>query len=60
MALLVKNPPAKAGDIRDAGSIPGTELFHEASRGSGEENIEMTLSCQSIVHFTLQSVRKLL
>ena len=23
MALVVKNPPANAGDIRDAGSIPG-------------------------------------
>ena len=25
MALVVKNPPAKAGDIRDTGSIPGLE-----------------------------------
>ena len=24
MLLLVKKPPAKAGDIRDAGSIPGS------------------------------------
>ena len=23
MALVVKNPPASAGDIRDVGSIPG-------------------------------------
>ena len=23
MALAVKNPPAKAGDVRDRGSIPG-------------------------------------
>ena len=23
MVLVVKNPPANAGDIRDAGSIPG-------------------------------------
>ena len=23
MALVVKNPPANAGDIRDVGSIPG-------------------------------------
>ena len=23
MALVVKNPPANAGDIRDAGSVPG-------------------------------------
>ena len=25
MALVVKNPPAKAGDVRDVGSIPGSE-----------------------------------
>ena len=25
MALVVKNPPANAGDIRDAGLIPGSE-----------------------------------
>ena len=24
MALVVKNPPANAGDIRDVGSIPGS------------------------------------
>ena len=24
VALVVKNPPAKAGDIRDLGSIPGS------------------------------------
>ena len=24
MALVVKNPPANAGDIRDSGSIPGS------------------------------------
>ena len=32
MALLVKNPPAYAGDIRDVGSIPGS------GRSPGEEN----------------------
>ena len=25
MALVVKNPPANAGDIRDTGLIPGTQ-----------------------------------
>ena len=25
MTLVVKNPPASAGDIRDVGSIPGLE-----------------------------------
>ena len=29
---MVKNPPAKAGDLREAGSIPGSGRF------SGEEN----------------------
>ena len=24
LVLVVKNPPAKAGDVRDAGSIPGS------------------------------------
>ena len=26
MVLAVKNPPANAGDIRDAGSIPGSGM----------------------------------
>jgi len=26
VALVVKNPPANAGDIRDSGSIPGEEM----------------------------------
>ena len=32
MALVVKNPPANAGDVRDEGVIPGS------GRSSGEEN----------------------
>ena len=32
MALVVKNPPANAGDLREAASIPGS------GRSSGEEN----------------------
>ena len=27
MALVVKNPPADAGDVRDLGSIPGSGRF---------------------------------
>ena len=27
VALLVKNPPANAGDLKDAGSIPGLGRF---------------------------------
>ena len=32
MAILVKNPPANAGELKDAGSIPGLGRF------PGEEN----------------------
>ena len=32
VALVVKNPPASAGDVRDMGSIPGLE------RSPGEGN----------------------
>ena len=32
MALVVKNPPANAGDIRDVGSVPGQ------GRSPGEGN----------------------
>ena len=34
MALVVKNPPANAGDMRDAGSIPGSGRFP----GGGHSN----------------------
>ena len=34
VALVVKNPPANAGDIRDAGSIPGSRR----SPGGGHGN----------------------
>ena len=35
MALVVKNPPTNAGDIRDVGSIPGWEK----SPGEGHGNL---------------------
>ena len=34
MALLVKNPPAKAGDARYAGSIPGSGRATEEGLGN--------------------------
>ena len=34
MALVVKNPPANAGYIRDVGSIPGLEDPLEESRAT--------------------------
>ena len=35
VALVVKNPPASAGDIRDLGSIPGLGR----SPGGGHDNL---------------------
>ena len=40
MVLVVKNPPANAGDIRDAGSIPGSGR----SPGEGNGNL-LQYSC---------------
>ena len=34
MALVVKDPPVRAGDVRDVGSIPGLER----SPGKGHGN----------------------
>ena len=34
MALVVKNPPTNAGDVRDVGSVPGLER----SPGGGHRN----------------------
>ena len=40
VVLVVKNPPAKAGDARDAGSIPGSGR----SPGKGNSN-SLQYSC---------------
>ena len=45
MVLVVKNPPVKAGDIRDAVSIPGSERSPGWGWGveeGGEERKEMS------------------
>ena len=34
MALAVKNPPANAGDIRDAGSVPGSGISPREGDGN--------------------------
>ena len=34
MPLVVKNPPANVGDIRDLGSIPGSGRFHGGGNGN--------------------------
>ena len=33
VALVVKNPPANTGDIRDVGSIPGSERSSGGGHG---------------------------
>ena len=40
VVLVVKNPPANAGDIRDVGSIPGLGRFP----GGGHDNL-LQYSC---------------
>ena len=34
MGLMVENPPASAGDIRDMGSIPGSGRFPGGGNGN--------------------------
>ena len=41
VALVVKNPPANAEDIRDVGSIPGLDRYS----GGGHSNL-LQYSCQ--------------
>ena len=41
MAVTVKNPPANAGDIRDAGAIPGSGRSPEG----GKTAIHCSISC---------------
>ena len=38
MALVVKNPPANAGDVRDEGSIPGLGGFPGGGHGNPSAN----------------------
>ena len=50
MALVVKNPPANAGDLRDVGSIPGLGRFLEngmAIHSSGESHGQRSLASYS-------------
>ena len=34
MGLVIKNPPASGGDVRDVGSIPGSERFPGGEHGN--------------------------
>ena len=37
VALVVKNPPASAGDVRDSGSIPGSGRFPGGGHGNPQQ-----------------------
>ena len=58
--LVVKNPPANAGDIRDTGSIPGSERSPGGGHGnplqySCLENPMDRGACQATVHGVAES-----
>ena len=64
VVLVVKNPPAKAGDLRDAGSIPG--LGRSAGGGNGSplqcsclEHPMDRAACQATVHRVAKSQTRL-
>ena len=42
MALVVKNPAANTGDVRDTGSVPGSGR----SPGGGRDNLASVLACR--------------
>ena len=57
---MVKNPPTKAGDIRDVASIPGSERSPGGGRGnplqySCLENPMDRGACQAMVHRVAKS-----
>ena len=61
MALVVKNPPANAGNIRDLGSVPGSGRFPGGGHGnplhySCLEN-SMDRACQGTAHWAAESDR---
>ena len=60
MVLVVKNLPANAGDIRDAGSIPGSGRSSERGHGnplqySCQENPTERGAWQTTVHGAAKS-----
>ena len=60
VALVVKNLPANAGDIRDVGSIPGSESFPGGGHGnplqySCLENLMDRGTWRAIVHGVTES-----
>ena len=64
MALVVKNPPAKAGDGRDVGLIPGSGRSPGGGNGnplqySSLENLMDRGAWQATVHRAARSQRRL-
>ena len=60
VAPVVKNLPANAGDVRDAGSVPGSERFPGGGHGnplqySCLENPMDRGACQATVHSVTES-----
>ena len=60
VVLLVKNPPANAGDIRDAGSIPGSGRSPGVGNGnllqySCLENSMDRGACRATIHGVAES-----
>ena len=47
MALVVKNPLAKAGDVRDADLTPGCLLCLEEQRVRGSQQ-QLTMTCGTL------------
>ena len=64
VALVVKNPPANAGDIRNAGSTPGSGRSPGGAHGNSLqysclENPMDRGACQAIVHGVTKSPTRL-
>ena len=62
MVLVIKNPPANAGDTRDAGSIPGLGRCPGVGNGtplqySCQENSMGRGAWQAIVHGVAKNLR---
>ena len=60
MAVVVKNPPANAGNVRDIGFIPGLERFPRGGNGTSFqysclENSMDKGAWQAIVHSVTKS-----
>ena len=64
MALVVKNPPASAGNVRDLGSTPGSGRSPEGGNSSPLqysclENPMDSGACQATVHRVAKSQARL-